>query len=92
MAEKNFSPKDACNTSPRLGRCRAVAMVGGGGGAQERERRLQAQGGRERRGITQKAIFFLISNRYNSPIFIVPNILVSQVTTGNILIDWISLS
>jgi hypothetical protein len=38
MAEKNFSPKDACNTSPRLGRCRAAAMVGGGGGAQERER------------------------------------------------------
>jgi hypothetical protein len=67
-------------------------MVGGGSGAQERERGLQAQGGRERGGISQKAIFFLIFNRYNSPIFIVPNGLVSQVTMVNILIDWIFLS
>jgi hypothetical protein len=55
-----------------------------------REERWLAQ---EREGgISQKAIFCLISNRYNSPIFIVPNGLASQVTTGNILIDWIFLS
>jgi hypothetical protein len=92
IAGSNWSPDTRCNTSPRLGRCRAAAMVGGGGGAQERERGLQAQGGRERGEISQKVIFFLIFNRYNSSIFIVPNGLDSQVTTGNIIIDWIFLS
>jgi hypothetical protein len=64
--------------------------------AMEMERRWRLGFGREaqreRRGISQKAIFFLISNGYNSPIFIVPSGLASQVTMGNILINRISLS
>jgi hypothetical protein len=36
---------------------------------------------RERGGISQKILFFLICNEYKAPIFIVPNELVSQATT-----------
>ena len=47
---------------------------------------------REREEGVTRGYFFLNLNEYNAPIFIVPNGLVSQVTPGDILIDWIPLS